>query len=509
MEKFFKTVFAVELCFIMSSCAPQSTRIIEIPRLEAPQDYYAAFLEGKRVGYSVRSRTAESDKVVTEEIEVMRLNRLGSTVSLESYTKHVENTDGGPIAFEYLENTDSKGWLLRDSKCKAIRCSRDANGVFVGTKSVNGKTKDFELDWPEDLVLSEGWRLLLEKTGLREGEEFSCHEIMEYDPLDICSEKCRIGQTKQVSLLDEKLMLTEVHGTLKSRRYGRFSIVKYCDKDLNTKKIATATIPFTVEVISCSRELALNKVEKVDIIEMAMVQCPVPLYFPAEARQITYILYPTANSKFGIPSNDNQTVQQIDNGALSVTVHPVEAPKGVPFPYKGDDVLALRALKSNELIQCDNESILALSRKAVGDSKDTAEAVNKIKSFVNGYIKPSAGTSFASALEIANERRGDCTEYAVLTVALCRAAGIPARVVAGYVYADDYQGHKNVFLAHSWAEAYVGGKWIGLDSTPRGPFGQPNTFTAGHIALSYTDIASSFLDLSAVRAFKIAMVLQD
>ena len=53
--------------------------------------------------------------------------------------------------------------------------------------------------------------------------------------------------------------------------------------------------------------------------------------------------------------------------------------------------------------------------------------------------------------------RGDCNEHAVLFAALARAAGIPARVVAGAVYGDDG------FYYHAWNEVWLDG-WVSVDA---------------------------------------------
>jgi len=40
-------------------------------------------------------------------------------------------------------------------------------------------------------------------------------------------------------------------------------------------------------------------------------------------------------------------------------------------------------------------------------------------------------TAFAPASEVAQTLAGDCTEHGVLVAAMCRAVGVPARVVVG------------------------------------------------------------------------------
>ena len=52
---------------------------------------------------------------------------------------------------------------------------------------------------------------------------------------------------------------------------------------------------------------------------------------------------------------------------------------------------------------------------------------------------------------------GDCNEHAVLWAALARAGGLPARVVAGAVYAN------GAFFYHAWDEAWLGSSWVSVD----------------------------------------------
>lgn len=55
------------------------------------------------------------------------------------------------------------------------------------------------------------------------------------------------------------------------------------------------------------------------------------------------------------------------------------------------------------------------------------------------------------------ERRGDCTDFANLFVALARANGIPARTAAGFVIERDR--HLRASEYHNWAEFYADGSW--------------------------------------------------
>jgi transglutaminase-like putative cysteine protease len=68
-----------------------------------------------------------------------------------------------------------------------------------------------------------------------------------------------------------------------------------------------------------------------------------------------------------------------------------------------------------------------------------------------------------TAIDTFVDRAGVCRDYAHLTIALCRAADIPARAVSVYAWklkpAD----------LHAVAEVYVGGRWRMVDATRMAP----------------------------------------
>ncbi|MDR0943876.1 MAG: transglutaminase-like domain-containing protein [Ruminococcus sp.] len=79
------------------------------------------------------------------------------------------------------------------------------------------------------------------------------------------------------------------------------------------------------------------------------------------------------------------------------------------------------------------------------------------------------------ALYFLNEsREGFCQHFATVSTLLCRAAGIPARYVTGFIIPEsDYEGALdgvvavNDSRAHAWTEIYVDGYgWLPIDFTP-------------------------------------------
>ncbi len=129
-------------------------------------------------------------------------------------------------------------------------------------------------------------------------------------------------------------------------------------------------------------------------------------------------------------------------------------------------------LQPGENVDSDNESIIeaALSLKVENDDYLTAK---RISAFVTKTVKADR-TSKVNAVtlpasKILEQKKGVCNDYANLTAAMLRAAGIPARPVSGLVFnnlkeAGDWS-HAANSGSHAWVEFYAGGKWHFADPT--------------------------------------------
>ena len=109
------------------------------------------------------------------------------------------------------------------------------------------------------------------------------------------------------------------------------------------------------------------------------------------------------------------------------------------------------------------------------------ERMQQLEATVSAYIRTKdLSVGYASALETVRTRSGDCTEHALLLAALARADGIPARVLTGFAYVNQFGSEQRVFVPHAWTQAYVDGRWQSFDAALNG-------FSAGHIALGVGD----------------------
>jgi len=104
---------------------------------------------------------------------------------------------------------------------------------------------------------------------------------------------------------------------------------------------------------------------------------------------------------------------------------------------------------------------------------------------------PGEPGGIISACEVNQNESGVCRDLAHLSIALCRALSIPARLVVGYL-----QGLEPMDQ-HAWFEAFVGGRWYTFDPTQSDLRGGRIVIACGRDAADvalYTQFGS-FVDL--------------
>jgi len=464
------------------------------------KEYFAVFMEGKKVGHAIQSRVVVDGNVITSEIASITISRAAVPVTIKMTETSIETTDGKPLGFKVAQDMSIITMKVEGTV--------DEQGRVNVTSKSTGPEQKSTLEWPSGAVMAEGLRLLTLKQGLKEGTTYTT-KIFSPGLLQALEAQIRIGPKQNVDLLGRVVALTEVTTTLNIPGAGEIVSKTYVDENLRTQKSVMPVAGLHVEMVACAKEFALGENDVLELIDKMFVRSPEPLGNLGSVKSITYHLVPTDEaSNLIIPSNDNQKVQELNNGKVVVTIEPVAAPTGTRFPYKGSDKTILEATKSTRFLQSDHKEIIDLARRAVGRTNDAAEAINKIEAFAADYIEnKSLSVGYASAADVADSRQGDCSEFAVLTAAMCRAVGIPAQVVVGIAYVEDFAGLRQGFGGHAWTQAYVGGKWVGLDSAFKGT--GRGGYDAGHIALAAGNgEPGDFLNLaSTLGQFKIDKVI--
>jgi transglutaminase-like putative cysteine protease len=125
-------------------------------------------------------------------------------------------------------------------------------------------------------------------------------------------------------------------------------------------------------------------------------------------------------------------------------------------------------------------AVAAIVVDAVHDA-DPVEAAEEIASRVRSQVSYMAGATGVrtNAQEAWDQGQGVCQDMAHVTVALLRAAGLPARYVSGYLHPDPSAepGHTAVGESHAWVE-YWTGTWRACDPTSGAPVAERHVVVA-------------------------------
>lgn len=162
----------------------------------------------------------------------------------------------------------------------------------------------------------------------------------------------------------------------------------------------------------------------------------------------------------GRPLPQDRIQQSVEDGTYRLSVPPVPGTEPTTQRWTTDE----SHLKPDAFIQSNHPKIREMAQRIVGEETDPWHRALAIYRWVNTSIKKQPVVSLPSALEVLEQRRGDCNEHTVLFTALARAASLPTRIAIGLVWSDDLEG----FYYHAWPEVFVAG-WIWMDPT----LGQP------------------------------------
>jgi len=113
-------------------------------------------------------------------------------------------------------------------------------------------------------------------------------------------------------------------------------------------------------------------------------------------------------------------------------------------------------LKAERYIESDHNEIIQLAREL--RASEMAQTTKNIFHWTNEHIEYTGyQQNDLGALYALKNRKGDCTEFMHLFVALCRANSIPARGIGGYICPEDCLLRPAAY--HNWAEFYENKTW--------------------------------------------------
>ena len=159
------------------------------------------------------------------------------------------------------------------------------------------------------------------------------------------------------------------------------------------------------------------------------------------------------------PTTSRTTVSVLDERRVRVAVSPA--------PALGDRITAAplaaaaraRALADDGDVRARHARIQQVARDLVPAGTKPADAARRVGAWVHKTLRYQVTAEGGDAVAILDRGSGDCTEYSLLTVAILRAAGVPAETRSGIAAGD------GELVAHAWVAFHDGTGWREIDPT--------------------------------------------
>lgn len=428
--------------------------------IPAATTWMSVLLEGRKIGSLRIDRAYGADTIRTTQTLVVQLNRAGQPLQLRSTNQTTESLTGEPLAF-----AASSALSEMDN---TVQGKRIGYRRFTVSSQTGGAVHTTQIQLAPDVLMFEAQRRAMMHAPRTPGAHY---RLRQFDPasqqsMDVDMEV--IGN-ETVPLPDGSMVLSHQRQRLLLPGGGQVADL-WLDRQGVARKGVMRLLGRTLQMIACDQACAQAPVQSIDMFRAAMVTSPRPLTANLRNEALNYRIHVDDGHAAALINTDEQHVSPLGHGEFLVAIRRA-APGRQAGPTAADTDPTL-------WLQSRDPAIRALASQVAGKASRPRDTMRRLRRFVSDYItQQGLDVGYASALEVLHNKKGDCTEYAVLLAALARAQGIPARVVTGMVYADRYAGALRVFVPHAWVQAWVNGRWESYDAALR-------RFDATHIALA-------------------------
>lgn len=459
--------------------------------VERRESWDAIFVAGKKVGYietvvePVKAKDGR-DLLRVEVVSQLRFKRLEDTVTLQSRFGTIETQDGSVLKMD-LRTLAGPTETRVSGQVEAGKMNLSVEG--------GGQSQAATLDWGDDIRGPYGPEQSMSRNPMKENETRVVKTFL--PDLNVIgtttlqaqkNEAVELGGGAKFDLLRVQSKVTGADGKSVPGMDATYWV------DANGQILKSFTDFFGgMTTFRTTKEAALAAIRSpLDLLKASIVPIGQKINRPEATRYSLFkVILQESDAAEVFSSDARQSVRKDGNGEYLLEVRTLGPTDGQALT----EAVAPEYLQPSAYINSEDPRVEALSRQAVGNLQDPWQKAAAISTWVWKNMKTkNFSVAFANAKDTARDLTGDCTEHSVLTAAMCRAAGIPTRVVIGLVYA----AHLGGFGYHAWNEVHVNGRWVALDPT----FGQTDV-DALHLKLSESSLAgvspyAEFLDVAKV-----------
>lgn len=432
--------------------------------------YFGVYLQEQKVGYAsyetsptvFAGKSAERSRSVTS----LKIGLIGSQVDMRIESETI-TVSGKTQVMKF--RTESAG------RTQVVNATFGAKEIIAKIDN-NGTVSTTNLKIPTDGKIVDDPVALFVGPNALAGQKISFYV---FDPTSVALIKNTASQGEAESVngvslkpivIDDPRLTTKVYMTDKG-------------------DIAKVWTSLGVEMKPLSKDEALAEVSggvSPDLAELTAIRPQPALQRPTDLAYLKIKV--TSQNLKSVPSASYQKVSKDGEGWILE----IRTPKGSkPSSIQAAAKAQPHWTKASHLIPSAQPKFVALAKKQTGNETEVLKAAAKLRRYVNSIMTPDAGVGILrDANEILKTRNGVCRDYAILLATLCRAHGIPTKLVSGMVSFD------GTFYYHAWVEVYSAGVWVPFDAIPT-----TDHFSATHVKLGEgnVDTAFSFTVLSGAK----------
>lgn len=439
-ERFF-LVLAVATCYSTVVISEETFK----KEKQISEEYYDILFDKNKVGkvrleiYLARFRGREVF-VIEEEMNAVFL-RGGIEMKTYSKSRTLSTKDLKPIGYWYEADEGGvkrsvMGLVSKDRR--SIEISLDIGGI-KSTKS---------LKIPKNAIFSNAFEVFIRRN-LSWGYSSTLPLIMESDA-DVVEGSTSVEKAEPIDLCPNSVYKTTT----------TVAGIKNVEmRDASGWPVCVITPVMNVVFLRTDKKKSEEGFAPVDIFEQSLIKPNRQIKSINRLERVRIKLIFSSLELPEILEDEYQRIVEKKDNYVILEIRRIRANSEYKMNQLKIDTALKKYIEPTRYEQSTSDKIMRLAQEFVGDETDVIGSALRISNGVGKYIKgASLSKGYLSALEVYEEKVGDCTEYSVLTSALLKSLGIPTRLVMGLVYVDGKFGF------HSWLD-YWAGRWYSIDPT--------------------------------------------
>ncbi|MCP3957121.1 MAG: transglutaminase domain-containing protein [bacterium] len=463
---------------------------------ETREHWFLVEADNTPAGWMLEREIRRDGRLTSVSILHLRFRRGSSEQTLELESRFVETDAGHPISAWARQNLGTRpaetSWEFQRS------------GVVIETNH-GGDSVRKQLPVSHDQWLTPGQiQPRLRRLVAAGAEEFTFRTLDPQLGLELVETEWLLDGRDEQPVIPGRSAPTWRYRQRQSYASHVESVAHVSEDGLVVRSV-TPMLGLEMKVTLSRRETVLAARGAPELLTRSFVYPDRPIREPRRVRRARYEIATDSGVLESLPNSGAQRVLDA-TGAQRVLETPdvsravVEVGEGSLHEAEEHDDVAEYLLASSYL-DYRHPAVRRLLDDAGLERSEAGSAARAeaLRAFVAGYLEDkNLDSVLATASQVAESRSGDCTEHSVLLTALLRAADIPARVVTGLVYAEEFAGERDLFAYHMWSQALIDGRWMDLDAT------LDRTFDAAHVAFGTSalgDDSSTLAELARLATF--------